>query len=91
MESWLKLHIFQQLLLAHLDGSTEKLEELVEAGDQAEAALNILVMLSQLLLLRGELRTDKALFAEAASDFSQAYSISLKICDEVLRQTLRHH
>ena len=47
--------------LEKLDGSTEKIEELVEAGEHAEQALNVLVMLSQLLQLRGELGMDKPL------------------------------
>ena len=72
------------MLLAHLDGSTEKLEELVEAGQQAEEALNVLVMLSQLLLLRGELSTDKAAFTDAAQHFAEAHSIALKISDEAM-------
>lgn len=71
------------MMLDELDGTTEKIEELVEAGEQAEQALNVLVMLSQLLLLRGELGMDKGQFDAARKCFSEAYAISLKISDEV--------
>jgi tetratricopeptide (TPR) repeat protein len=66
-----------------LDGSTEKIEQLVAVGEQAEEALNVLVMLSQLLLLRGELGMEKGQFEAAHKCFSEAYTISLKISDEV--------
>ena len=49
----------KKLILDNLDGSTDKIEQLVEAGEQAEEALNVVVMLSQLLLLRGELSMDR--------------------------------
>ena len=71
------------LVLDKLDGSTEKIEELVEAGEQAEEALNVLVMLSQLLLLRGELSMDKGHFEVARADMSEAFAISVKISDEL--------
>jgi tetratricopeptide (TPR) repeat protein len=69
--------------LEKLDGSTEKIEELVEAGEHAEQALNVLVMLSQLLQLRGELGMDKAQFDAARADLSEAFAISVKISDDV--------
>lgn len=71
------------LMMEKLDGSTEKIEELVEAGEQAENALNVLVMLSQLLQLRGELGMDKGHFEAARADLSEAFAISVKISDEV--------
>jgi tetratricopeptide (TPR) repeat protein len=71
------------MMLDELDGSTEKIEQLVDVGEQAEEALNVLVMLSQLLLLRGELGMDKGQFEAAHKCFSEAYTISLKISDEV--------
>jgi hypothetical protein len=58
-------------------------------GEQAEEP-HILVMLSQLLLLRGELGMDKGQFEAAHKRFSEAYTISLKISDEVAAAQCKH-
>jgi tetratricopeptide (TPR) repeat protein len=69
-------------VLNALDGSHDKLVEVMESGDALEGALDVLVTEMQVLQLRAEAFMDKGQTKEARGDLEECEMVSTKLCDD---------
>lgn len=70
-------------LLSSLDGTQEKVVEVMDGGEACEKSLDALVTEAQLRQLRGELLLDLGKLSEAEQELEIARTLSVKLCDDV--------
>lgn len=70
-------------VLNALDGSQDKLVEVMDSGEALEGALDVLVTETQVLQLRAEAFMDKGKTKEAQADLEECEMVSTKLCDDI--------